>query len=214
MAVSTPPSTSADAEVARYRHGRVPRAIRERQVLAQAERLFAEQGFTATSMNELSRRVGVSKPVVYALVGSKNELYRRCVDRMSAALAVQVAEAAASAAEPRRQVEAATLAFFRFVAERRGLWESLAPYKGPFAADADAIRDRQNQLVARLIRSAAERSGDAADERRATAVATAVNGAIEALARWWSDHQDVSAEDLSALAVRLLMPGLEDMLTG
>lgn len=204
---------SADAEVSHYRHGRVPRAVRGRQVLAAAERLFAEQGFAAASMDELSRRVGVSKPVIYALVGSKEELYHRCAGRMSAELAEHIADAAASESEPRRQVRAATLAFFRFVAERRGLWEALAPDRGPFAADADAIRVRQNQLVAGLLLQAAERAGVAADERSAAAAATAVNGALEALARWWRDHPEVSAEDVSALALRLLMPGLEEMLT-
>lgn len=207
-------SPAADEiEVARYRHGRVPRAVRERQVIAAAERLFAEQGYAATSMDALSRRVGVSKPVVYALIGSKEALYRRCVDRMADELAAEIVAAAGSAREPRQQMEAATLAFFRFVAERRRLWEALALDAGPFAADAAAIRERQNQLVAGLLVSAAERAQGPVDQRGATAVASAVNGAIEGLARWWRDHQDVSAEDLSSLAVRIVMPGLEELLT-
>lgn len=181
--------------------------------MAAAERLFAEQGYAAASMDELSRRVGVSKPVVYALIGSKDELYRRCVDRMAAELADEIAAAAGSVAEPRHQMEAATLAFFRFVADRRNLWEALALDSGPFAADAAAIRERQNLLVTRLLVGVAERAGVAADRRAAAAVASAVNGAIEGLARWWRDHQDVSAEDLSGLAVRLIMPGLEGLLT-
>ena len=141
----------ADAEVAQYRHGRVPRAVRERQVIGAAEDLFAEQGFAAASMDELSRRVGVSKPVVYALVGSKEALFRRCVERMSATLAQRVTEAVASADGPRAQMEAATLAFFRFVAERPRLWEVLAFDTGPFSADVAAIRRNQNLLVAGLL---------------------------------------------------------------
>ena len=212
--MSSVPTQAADAEVARYRHGRVPRAIRERQVIAAAEELFAEQGFAAASMDELCRRVGVSKPVVYALVGSKDELYRRCVERMSATLAMRVTAAVSAAPDPRAQMEAATLAFFRFVAERRRLWEVLALDSGPFSADAAAIRRDQNALVAGLLEAAARRGGSAVDPRRASALAGAVNGAVEALARWWRDHEDVSAEELTALAVRLLMPGLEDLFAG
>ncbi|MBV8528335.1 MAG: TetR family transcriptional regulator, partial [Candidatus Dormibacteraeota bacterium] len=53
--MSSVPPAAAEAEVARYRHGRVPRAVRERQVIAAAETLFSEQGFVAASMDELSR---------------------------------------------------------------------------------------------------------------------------------------------------------------
>lgn len=202
----------ADGDVARYRHGRVPRAVRERQVVAAAEELFAEQGFAGASMDELCRRVGVSKPVVYDLVGSKEALYRRCVDRLAAALAERVATAAASETEPHRQMKAAVLAFFRFVAERRALWEALALDPGPFAADVAAIRRRQDQLVAGLLAAAAVREADPASPRL-SAVAQAINGAVEAIARWWRDHENVSAEELTEWAVRLLMPGLEDLLT-
>ena len=201
-------------EVARYRHGRVPRAVRERQVIAVAERLFAEQGYAATSMDELCRRVGVSKPVIYALIGSKERLYRRCVERMAAELAQEITAAAKDVIEPRAQMEVAALAFFRFVAGRRRLWEALALDAGPFAADAAAIRERQNQLVAGLLLRAAHRAGTPVDRRAAGAVASAVNGAIEGLARWWRDQDDVSADDLTSLAVRLLMPGLEGLLAG
>lgn len=203
---------AAGTEVAHYRHGRVPRAVRERQVIAAAENLFAEQGFAAASMDELSRRVGVSKPVVYALFGSKEELFRRCVERMSATLAQRVTSAVAAASGPRAQMEAATLAFFRFVAEQPRLWEVLAYDTGPFSADVDAIRRNQNLLVAGLLIDAAQRGGAAADPLRASAVASAVNGAVEALARWWHDHEDVAPEELTSMAVRLLLPGLEGML--
>lgn len=207
-------TTGADPEVGLYRHGRVPRAVRERQVIAAAEELFAEQGFAAASMDELCRRVGVSKPVVYGLVGSKEALYRRCVDRMADELAARIAHAVDSEAEPRAQVAAAALAFFRYVAERRRLWEALALDPGPFAADAAAVRDRQNLLVAALMATTAERAGAGGDPRWTAAVAGAVNGAIEALARWWRDHEDVTPEELTTLAVRLLTPGLENLLTG
>ena len=210
--MSIVPPVAADAEVARYRHGRVPRAVRERQVISAAEELFAEQGFAAASMDELSRRVGVSKPVVYALVGSKEELFRRCVERMSATLAQRVTAAVASAEDPRAQMHAATLAFFRFVAEQPRLWEVLAFDTGPFSADAAAIRRDQNLLVAGLLVAAGERAGAAVDARLSSAVASAVNGAVEALARWWHDHDDVTPEELSSLAVRLLLPGLEALL--
>jgi AcrR family transcriptional regulator len=197
------------AEVADYAHGRVPRAIRERQVLALAEELFAEQGFAGASMDELARRAGVSKPVIYALVGSKEQLYRRCVEHNSEQLATQIAAAAASETAPGAQFRAATLAFFRFVDTHRQVWEALTWDSTPFAAEAAAMRRRQTEVAAILLAHAAGRLGAAPDPLRVEAIAHTINGGIEALARWWHDHEEVTAEQLADWSVELLVPGLQ-----
>ena len=204
---------TAITSVAAYAHGRVPRAVREHQVLALAEELFAEQGYAGASMDELARRAGVSKPVVYALIGSKEALYRRCVERLGDALAELITSAAASATTPRERVEACALAFFGFVGEHRRLWDALAWDPGPFAADAAAIRRRQDELVALLFTAAADEQGAVAPALQVRALAQAVNGAVEALARWWRDHEDVTPETLARWTVELLIPGLEGLLT-
>src|SRR5438132_7236311 len=196
------------AALADYAHGRVPRAIRERQILALAEDLFAEQGYASASMDELARRAGVSKPVIYALVGSKEQLYRRCVEHHSEMLAARIATAAGRAVGPEAQLRAGVLAFFTFVNDHRQVWEALTWYATPFAAEAAAMRRRQTELAALLLADAAERLGAPRDPQQVDAVAHAVNGAVEALARWWRDHSDVTPERLADLAVELLLPGL------
>src|SRR5262245_12679714 len=44
-------------------------------VLAAAEKLFAEQGFDATSMRDISNASGVSHPLIHHHFGSKQDLY-------------------------------------------------------------------------------------------------------------------------------------------
>ena len=209
-----PVSADITAAVSNYAHGRVPRALRERQVLTEAEALFAEAGYAGTSMDELSRRVGVSKPVIYALIGSKEELYRRCVERQAKQLATRITAAAASETEPAAQLRAGLLAFFEFVGEHRRLWEALASEVGPFASEAAGIRQRQDDLVALLLRAAAESLGVSPPALRLGAAAHAINGANEALARWWRDHDELSAEQLTTWSLQLLLPGLEQLLAG
>src|SRR5689334_17478797 len=77
-AASSPdkPMNSLESDVAAYPRGRVPREVRRRHVIALATELFVERSYDGTSMDELARRAGVSKPVVYDLVGSKEELFR------------------------------------------------------------------------------------------------------------------------------------------
>lgn len=200
---------AVEQEVEGYARGRVPREVRERQVLALAEVLFLERGFSGTSMEELARRAGVSKPVVYDLVGTKEHLFELCVARAGDELERAVVEAVAATATGgiRAQVRAGGLAFFRFVEGRRRLWEVLlSSGASPFVARVDDIRQRQNRLVAALIVAAA---GDPVDPVHAAAAASCINGAFEGMATWWQDHPDRSAEELAGWVADLMGPGLE-----
>lgn len=62
---------AADAAL---RPGYAPGRRKREQIVESATELFAERGFTATSMNELARRVGVSKSTLMHHVGSKDAL--------------------------------------------------------------------------------------------------------------------------------------------
>ena len=74
-----------------FQHGRVPRRVRERQLVELAEELFAERGYQGASMEELARRAGVTKPIVYELFGNKDGLFRACLQRSADQLAELVA---------------------------------------------------------------------------------------------------------------------------
>jgi AcrR family transcriptional regulator len=205
------PHTSSD--VAGYAHGRVPRAVRERQVLDLAEELFAQRGYRGASMDELARRAGVTKPVVYAVAGSKEELYRRCVQRVADELAERVTRAARAQDDPAARLRAGGAAFFAFVAERERSWSVLfdeAEAPG-HAAQLAGVRARQTRLVAGLIGEAAAELGAPPAPALLDAIAHALNGAYEWLARWWADHPDVSADTLADWVAALVMPGLEAM---
>lgn len=188
-----------------YPHGRVPRPVREAQVVELAEILFLERGYHAASMDELARRAGVSKPVVYDLVGSKEQLFSRLVDKAAADLAEAVVAATAGVADLDAQLRAGGLAFFRFVGEHRAAWTALLSGEGGPANEVlDTIRSRQATLIAGLVSTA----HPAAPSAVVDALAHAVNGAYEGLAVWWREHPGTSAEELAELAAALLVPGL------
>lgn len=203
-----------ESEIAAYKHGRVPRELRERQLLELAEELFAERGYEGTSMDELARRAGISKPVVYSLVGSKEELFRRCFDRAGKELQDSVIAAAAGAADLESLLRATALAFFEFVRRHEGAWRMLfsAEMGGPAANHAHEIRARQARLVEGLLDAWALERGVALDPQRAGAVAFAINGAYEFMAHWWRGNPGSSAEDLADWGVRFTLPGIEALL--
>lgn len=204
------PTTQELAEaVAAYPHGRVPREVRRKHLLAVATDLFIEKGFEGASMDELSRRLGISKPVVYDLVGSKHDLYRDVVALEASDLAERIGKAVA--AEPRREerLHAGALAFFRFVAERRAAWVALmSAESAPMVEEVRAARRLHTSLVASYLAQGAAEVGNVADPVMTDACARAINGATEALALWWSEHPEVSPESLAELFTRLVTPGL------
>ncbi|WP_354700972.1 helix-turn-helix domain-containing protein [Paraconexibacter sp. AEG42_29] len=202
-------------ELAAHAHGRVPRALRERQLLALGAELFAERGYAGASMDELATRAGVSKPVIYDLLGSKEELFRRCADlaaqdlheRVASAVAAAAPVADATAAEA--QLRAGSLAFFRFAAEHRRSWSVLFAGDSTFTAEAESIRHRQTALVEALLTGAALEQGGAIDARQVAATAQALNGAFESLANWAAAQTDVTPETLTEWFVALTLPGLQ-----
>lgn len=205
----TDPAAPAEPVVADFPHGRVPRAVREQQVLGIAESLFAERGYQGASMDELASRAGVSKPVVYDLVGSKESLYLRCVERAGRALAEVVAGAALTETDPEARMRAGAVAFLRFVAEEQGGWDLLLTAgPEPGAEPILAIRAQQSALLTVLTRETVEGLGVHLDEWRIEALAHALNGAFEGLAYWWRANRDVPPEELVDWITTLFYPGI------
>jgi AcrR family transcriptional regulator len=193
----------SDARIEDFRHGRVPRAVRERQLVELAEGLFSERGYQGASMDELARRAGVTKPVVYELFGSKDGLFRACLERSAERLATDVAEAVRAETDPEARLRAGGLAFLRFAADHRLAWQLMM--EGRFSDTATEVRRRQAALVVDLLREIAPAG---VDQRELEVAAHAVNSAYEGVAHWMWEHPDVPLERLADWTVELLLPGL------
>ena len=217
-ASSRPRSASAPAaargrrhspHVAGFPHGRVPRAVRTEQVLAAAEALFVERGYAQSSMDELARRVGVSKPVIYDLFASKEQLFGALVEAEAQALAAEVESAVTTETESTARLHAGALAFFRFAARKRAAWDALYTAEGaPVSVELTQVRRFHARAIAALLARGAEQLGRPTDPLLLDASAQAINGAFEALAEWWKDHPHVTAETLAELATALVARGL------
>jgi AcrR family transcriptional regulator len=177
--------------------------VRERQLVELGEQLFAERGFAKASMDELARRAGVTKPVIYELFQSKEGLFRACLEGLALRLAEQIADAARAEDEPEARLRAGGLAFLRFASENRVAYELL--YEGRFSDAAVSVRRRQAALILELMREIAPAG---VDPRELEVAAHAVNSAYEGVAHWMWAHPDVSVERLADWTVELLLPGL------
>jgi AcrR family transcriptional regulator len=104
MATRVKSSVPADAPTWRSRQAE---ATKDR-VAEAARRLFARDGYSATSIDSIAREAGVAVRTVYSAFGTKREILSRiCEDWLSRARARETAGDVLAEADPRRRVHAA-----------------------------------------------------------------------------------------------------------
>lgn len=196
---------------------RVPRAIRERQMLDAAVATFAKRGYRAASMDEIAVAAGVSKPLVYLYLNSKDELYSACVRREAEALKAAVWAAVEPGAPADRQLWSGLLAFFEHTAAHPDGWAILysqARTVGePFAEEVAAMRAEIAEFVRTLIGAAAADAhcDPALADREVAGLAHALVGAAESLAGWGAAH---SGRENAATLMNFAWSGLANLMHG
>ncbi|GAA1268193.1 TetR/AcrR family transcriptional regulator [Saccharothrix xinjiangensis] len=209
----------AEQPVRTGRAKRLPRAVRERQIMDAAVDVFSRLGFHAASMDEISEVAGISKPMLYAYLGSKEELFATCIRREATRMMEAIANGVEAEAPPDVQLWSGLRAFFGFVAENRASWQVLhrqaSSQGGPFAEELADMRGRAISLVAALLVHSADfanvpRAGD----KEAESLAAALVGAGESLADWWLDNPDEPAGVVAARLMNLVWMGFGDLVAG
>lgn len=188
--------------------------VRRRQVLDAAVAVFSEEGFHGASMDAVAVRAGVSKPLVYAHGGSKEELFAACLHREADRLLRSVQSAAGEPdAEPLPRLRRGLRAFFHALTTRRQGWTVLwrQASTGPFAGEVDALRRRIVEQAADLMAG-----GLGVPRARVLPYAHTLVGAAEGLADWWLTDPEAAAttgpgdpaDVLADLLVAVVGPGL------
>lgn len=211
-------------EASAPRQRRLPRAVRQQQMLDAAVTVFARRGYHAASMDEIAEVAGISKPMVYAYLGAKEDLFAACVrreaDRLLAAV-VGVAGAGVGELPPEELLWRGLRAFFGFVHEHRDGWSVLYRQArgdgGPRGTSLDGLRGQVVDVVARVLADAkaahgSERTAGTGVDLRA--FAHALVGAIESLAGWMVDHPQESPDAVASRLMNLVWVGFDDLLRG
>lgn len=138
---------------------RMPRAVREQQMLDAAVRTFGQRGYRAASMDEIAELAGVSKPLVYLYLNSKEDLFTACIRREAKALTAAVRAGVRQGLPADRQLWEGLGAFFTHTAEHPDGWAVLhlqaRTHGEPFAAEVSAMREELVLFVTELIVDAA-----------------------------------------------------------
>jgi AcrR family transcriptional regulator len=203
-------STSSTASIKR-----LPRAVREKQMLDAAVKIFARRGFHAASMDEIAEVAGVSKPMVYAYLGTKDELFLACLRREATLLLEAVASGVEPSARPDQQLWNGLRAFFGFVGDHRDGWLVLyrrAPE--PFAGELAGMRSRIIEVVTGLLESACAAAPVRATPADLVPIAHALVGAAESMADWLVDHPSEAPSSAATRLMNLVWLGAGNLLAG
>ena len=199
---------------------RMPRAVREQQMMDAAVRTFGQRGYRAASMDEIAELAGVSKPLVYLYLNSKEELFTACIRREAAALVEAVRSAITPGESADRQLWSGLRGFFTHTAERPDGWTVLhtqARTQGePFAREVAVMREEIVAFVTLLIAEAAREAhrNPSLPEREVAGLAEALVGAAEALAVWANATEGVSAKEAATTLMNFAWAGLGNLMRG
>ncbi|MEV6013765.1 TetR/AcrR family transcriptional regulator [Streptomyces sp. NPDC051976] len=181
---------------------------------------FARRGYRAASMDDIAEAAGVSKPLVYLYLHSKDDLFSACIRREATALKAAVQAAVERGAPADRQLWSGLLGFFEHTAANPDGWTMLysqARTMGePFADEVAAMREEMVLFVTELIAAAARRA-DCPEElaaREVAPLAHALVGAAESLAGWGGGRLGHSGKDSAATLMNFAWAGLDNLMNG
>ncbi|MFQ6145316.1 TetR/AcrR family transcriptional regulator [Streptomyces seoulensis] len=199
---------------------RMPRAVREQQMLDAAVQIFGRRGYMAASMDEIAELAGVSKPLVYLYLNSKEDLFSACIRREAAALTQAVRAGVRPGLAADRQLWEGLTAFFTHTARHPDGWAVLhlqaRTHGEPFATEIAALREELVAFVTLLIAEAAREARRDPDlpEREVAGLAEALVGAAESLADWANATEGVTARQAAATLMNFAWAGLGDLMAG
>jgi len=200
--------------MARYRHNGVvsgPPRGRGEEVYAAALRLFNQQGYHATSMQDIAEAVGLYKGSLYHYIGGKEDLLVQVFERAMGSLLQQVEAIVADVSlEPRDQLRLVVEAHVCAVADNL---DALTVYLHEFRALAGESlgnvrgqRERYRELVETIV-SRGVLCGEfaAADVTVAT---LGILGMCNWVAQWYRADGRLGSREIGVLFGDLVLNGL------
>lgn len=194
---------------------------RRAAILESALAVFADRGYHASSIDDIAREGGVSKALIYEHFASKQDLYAVLLEQhageLFSALAEAISEAGRSASA---RLEVGFDAFYRFVEEHRVAWRML--FREATDPEAVAVLDRITAEVTNFVAGViaedpgARRNQDDAETREhgVQVIAQLIVGAVQALANWWADHQELPRERIVEMTMDVVWLGLKRVSQG
>lgn len=182
---------------------RLPAARRRELIEDAAARLFAQRGYTATTVEEIVAEAGVSKPMLYRHFESKQELLMKLLEHRRDELAAAPLDSFIKGeGEPEQRLPAMIEAWFAHV-ERHPHTSRILFQDATADPDVQALqrelRRRQRAADVALLREFAPQL----PERELEPLGEVIRSSLTGLALWWLDNPEVPRAVLVATVLRV-----------
>jgi AcrR family transcriptional regulator len=160
-------------------------------LLAVAVEVFNDRGYDGTSMEDLSRRLGISKSSIYYHVDSKEDLLALALDRALDGLFVVADEVRTHHAPAIERLEQLVRGSVAVLAERLPAVTLLLRARGNTGTERRALARRRefDQMVADLVKEA-ERDGDIRPDVDPAITARLLFGLVNSLVEWYRPERN------------------------
>jgi AcrR family transcriptional regulator len=189
---------------------RLTASARRAQLIEIGRSVFAENGYDATSVEEIAERAKVSKPIVYEHFGGKEGLYAVIVDREMEYIVAAITEAISSGT-PRQRLEAAARAFLTYVQEHPEGFAVLTR-DAPVTIASGGMRGLLNEVADRVGKVFAAEFRKAGYPAKAAPIyAHALVGMVTFVGQWWTETRKPSTEYVASHLAALAWMGLRHL---
>jgi AcrR family transcriptional regulator len=178
-------------------------------ILRTAVRLFTERGYDATSMEDLSRALGIGKSAIYHHVPAKEELLRLATDRALDGLFEVAASVQTSPGRAIERLERLVRGSVAVLAAELPFVTLLLRVHGNTAAERDALARRRefDQFTASLVKQAVA-DGDLRPDIDPAVTARLLFGLVNSVTEWYRPGHAATDTDLADAICKLAFDGL------
>jgi AcrR family transcriptional regulator len=187
----------------------VPGADRREQILQTAQKLFADQGFRETNLNDVATQLGFRRQAVYHYFQSKDEILYELIDRAGQAVARSAQRTMDEDLPPAEMLAALVRNHVRELLTNIDIFRIQFTELSKLTGDrADRLRRDISTYVHRISRviEAGQKDGtfiDVSPMTQALLILGMCNGTTE----WYSPRSRRSIDDIADYAARIALSG-------
>jgi AcrR family transcriptional regulator len=187
---------------------RLPRAVREQQMLDAAVQMFSANGYHETSMDAIAAQADISKPMLYLYYGSKEELFAACLGRELSRFVETIRADIDLKQSPHELLRRTILSVLHYIDANRASWIVLYTQATSSQAFAHTIRDGREKIIDLVARLLETGTRNPLPDNDFHMMAVALVGAGEAVATRVSVG-DADVDEAAELLINLFWRGLK-----
>ncbi|WP_341891568.1 TetR/AcrR family transcriptional regulator [Variovorax sp. YR752] len=183
--------------------------LNRESIVRTATRLFAQQGYPGTSMSDLAKACGISKPLLYHYVSDKYELLREITDGHVTRLEALVGEVEALKLAPPARLRELIRRFVHEYAQARhdhGVLTQDVKFLEP--RDRNRVLRKERAVVAAFAATIAEARPDLAQAALAKPLTMLLFGMINWMFTWLKPEGTLGHDDMAPIVADLFLGGL------